>query len=46
MARLINAGYFDIQQTGYLIEAQYLVTHDKLCNIHMTRATETHDAIV
>ena len=46
MAPLINAGYFEIIQQTELSEAQYLVGHDKLCNIHMTGATETHDAIV
>jgi len=46
MAPLIDAGYFEIIQQTELPEAQYLVAHKQLCNIHMTGATETHDAIV
>jgi len=46
MAPLIERGFFEIIQQSSLPEAQYLVSHPSLCNLHMTGATETHDCIV
>jgi len=46
-APLIAKGYFEtiVEENG-LADAQYLVAHPKLCHIHMTGSTETHDSIV
>jgi len=44
---LIKRGFFEvITEENGLPDAQYLVSHEKLCRIHMTGSTETHDAIV
>jgi hypothetical protein len=44
---LIKRGFFEvIREKNGLADAQYLVRHEKLCQIHMTGSTETHDAIV
>merc|ERR1740130_608823 len=45
-APLIEKGFFETIEQGHLDDAKYLVSHPKLCHIHMTGATETHDMIV
>jgi len=45
-APLIKKGYFNLLKQGNLADSIFLVAHPKLCNLHMTGATETHDCIV